>query len=383
MSSRIVIVALAVGGCFALSGAPALAVDDDDPEGQEAADLEERVAELEATTARKGNLRIGAGFSQVRLPGQILFGSKFVPLRLEGENGVTRFVPAPIAESEQTQDGENFNASASLPTGFFLPGTEIQIDFSNTTFDGASSGFVPIGGRDVAYPYIKPLKLPDGGESTGIAAGNTGTDATGRSDGEIFDWTGAFTFPLGGFRGLIGARYTNFEWNNDVNLTSRTFSDLNQGTWMKQESDWWGAVFGVQFERLPEQGFTYGADFRWGLGQLDSNGTVRQVTHAGPLGKDNPEFRVRQSQNLSANDFSMIFGGSAHVGWRFWPSLELRLEGSVEQMTDVPFINFTYTPDLQPVRFGFGDLTEATIGGRLIWRLGRLHYHGRAVAQDY
>ncbi len=92
---------------------------------------------------------------------------------------------------------------------------------------------------------------------------------------------------------------------------------------------------------------------------------------------------MRQSQNLSANDFSTIFGGSAHVGWRFWPSLEVRLEGSVEQMTDVPYIDFTYSPDLQPIRFGFGDLTEATIGGRLIWRLSRLHYHRRAVAQDY
>jgi hypothetical protein len=381
MGSRIAIAALTLAG-FAMSGAPALAADDEDVEERVAeleatteardAELEERVAELEATTARKGNLQIGARAAQVKLPGQIQFGTKF------GENG-----PGPVAGSEQTQDGENFNASASLPTGFFFPGTEVLVDFSNTTFDGSSGGSVPIGGRDVAYPYIKPFGLPGGGESTGIAAGDTGTGATGRSDGEIFDVTGAFTFPLGGIRGLVGARYRNFEWNNDVHLSSRTFPDLNQGTWMKQESDFFGAVFGVQFERLPEQGFTYGADLRVALGQQDTSARVSQVTRAGPLGKDNPEFRVRQSQNLSADDFSTIFGGSAHIGWRFWPSLEVRLEGSVEQMTDVPYIDFTYSPDLQPIRFGFGDLTEATIGGRLIWRLSRLHYHRHAVAQDY
>jgi hypothetical protein len=264
MGSRIAIFALLLGG-FVLSAAPAMAVDDD----ESVADLEERVAELEATTARKGNLRIGGGAARVTLPGQILFGTKFVPFH-EGDNGLIRFVPAPVAGSEQTQDGENFNAGASLPTGFFAPGTEVLIDFSNTTFDGASSGFVPIGGRDVAYPYIKEFSS-DGIRSTGIAAGDSGTDATGRSDGEIFDVTGAFTFPLGGIRGLVGARYRNFEWNNDVHLSSRTFPDLNQGTWMKQESDFFGAVFGLQFERLPEQGFTYGADLRVALGQQDTS----------------------------------------------------------------------------------------------------------------
>jgi hypothetical protein len=380
------VAAVASGLFAAMGGGPAMAIDDDDPEAREAAALEERVAELEATTARKGNFRlsVGAGESRVTLPAQILIGTKFVPFHGGGDNGLLRFTEAAIAETQKTLDGENFNASAAVPTGFLLPGTEIQIDFSNTNFDGASSGRVPEGGRDVALPYLDELRLPDGRISTGIFGGNIGTKAAVRSDGEIVDVTGGLTFPLGVVRGLVGARYTNFEWNNDVDLTTPTFSDLTQRTWMKQESDFFGAVFGAKFERLPlDQGLTYGADLRVALGQLDTSATALQITHAGPLGKDNPEFRVRLARGFSANDFSTIFGGSAHVGWRFWRSLELRLEGSVEQMTNVPYFKYPYSPDLQPISLGFGDLTEATIGGRLIWRPGGLHFHRSAVAANY
>jgi hypothetical protein len=271
--------------------------------------------------------------------------------------------------------------------GAFVQGTSFNVSYRQSWFDATSSGAVPAGGRDVAFAYMEEFRLPDGGVSTGIFGGEIGMRAGVKSEAEMFDVTGAFSVPLTGVTSaIVGVRYKNVDWSNQIRLTTPTFSDLWQNTDLGEEIDYYGALVGLQLTSfIPDdyQGPTWGAEVTAALGSIDTSATARQVTRAGPLGKDNPEFNVRLSQSFSESNFSAIWGGSAYVGYRFTPSAEVRMFGTIEHMTDVPYLVNPITPSQQPIHLAFDDLTEAVWGARFIWRPSQLHWHRRTVVQDY
>jgi hypothetical protein len=74
-----------------------------------------------------------------------------------------------------------------------------------------------------------------------------------------------------------------------------------------------------------------------------------------------PEFDVSLQRGFNDSRFSVIVGGSVHLGYQFNANAGLFVKGTVEHMTDVPFFQVPTTPAEQPVFIDHGSSTNASV----------------------
>ena len=353
---------------------------------QQEADLaRRRAAELRAEGCPKGVARtvrsawsfdVTGGASQVAVP-QVQGGTRFDP----GSG-----TEIPIASSASNLTGGSASFTLNAPTPNILWGDYFYISGGGSWFDGNSDGSVPIGATNVAQTYIFPN--PASG-STGVFAGATGQAVQIDSSGHVIDISlglknDGLSLPfLGGpalvpqnpgpqvnWHTVVGLHYRHLNLSQTTDQQSLTFADLNSRIDLDQNSNFVGARFGIGVSILPsgsQPGFIGGVDAFISPGVLFTSGTATQNSNCGPCGIGSPEFNVSLREDFSNSHFSVIVGGSAHVGYRFGPSATLSLFGSVEHMTEVPFFNVPTTPTLQPINLdGRDSVTIAMVGGRLM-----------------
>jgi hypothetical protein len=273
------------------------------------------------------------------------------------------------------------------------------INIAGSSFDGTGNGSVPIGGNNVAFTYLFPNPISG---STGIFAGATGQQVKISSDGRLIDVSfglqhvtplpgppsepgnpviltqfdaqnsGLYNTPFD-LQTSAGFRYRNFNLSHTIDQQSLFFPDLNTQIGLDQSSNFFGAQFGaglVSRPPGPEGGFVGGIHAFVAPGILSTSGTAKQFSHCGPCGVQSPEFDVSLQRGFNDSRFSVIAGGSVHLGYQFNANAGVFVKGTVEHMTDVPFFQVPTTPAEQPVFVDYGSSTNLSFVAGLRVRFG-------------
>ena len=316
---------------------------------------------------RQFGMVVGGGATGVDLP-QVKGGTQFDPI-----SGTE----IPIARSASTLTGGGGHFFVSIPTNQnTLWGDYFYVNASGSQFDGSGNGSVPIGGNNVAFTYLFPNPISG---STGIFAGATGQQVQIGSDGHLIDVSFGLkdVTPLPGPPGAPGSpfiqpfdlhttagfRYRNFDVSHTIDQQSLFFPDLNSHIGLDQSSNFFGAQFGVGLISRPpgpQGGFVGGIHAFVAPGVLSTSLTANQVSHCGPCGIASPEFDVSLQRGFNDSRFSVIVGGSVHLGYQFSPNVGVFVKGTVEHMTDVPFFQVPTTPAEQPIFVDHGTVTNAS-----------------------
>jgi hypothetical protein len=138
---------------------------------------------------------------------------------------------------------------------------------------------------------------------------------------------------------------------------------LNSHIGLDQSSNFFGAQFGVGLISRPpgpQGGFVGGIHAFVAPGILSTSLTANQVSHCGPCGIASPEFDVSLQRDFNDSRFSVIVGGTVHLGYQFSPNVGVFVKGTVEHMTDVPFFQVPTTPAEQPIFVDHGTVTNAS-----------------------
>ena len=317
---------------------------------------------------RQVGMLVGGGATWVDIP-QVKGGTQFDPI-------AGREIP--IARSANTLTGAGGHFFATIPTNQnTLWGDYFYINASGSGFDGKGSGSVPIGGNNVAFTYLFPN--PSSG-STGIFAGATGQQVHISSDGHLIDVSLGLkgVTPLPGPPGppgnsffqqfdlhtTAGFRYRNFDLSHTIDQQSLFFPDLHSQIGLDQSSNFFGAQFGVGLlsrPPRPQGGFVGGIHAFVAPGVLSTSATANQFSHCGPCGIASPEYDVSLQRGFNDSRFSVIVGGTVHLGYQFNASTGMFVKGTVEHMTDVPFFQVPTTPVEQPIFIDYGASTNASV----------------------
>jgi hypothetical protein len=316
---------------------------------------------------RQFGVVIGGGGTWVDVP-QVKGGTQFDPI--SGRE-------IPIAKSASTLTGGGGHLFATIPTNQnTLWGDYFYINAGGSTFDGKGGGAVPIGGNNVALTYLFPNPISG---STGIFAGATGQQVKVGSDGHLIDVSLGLkdVTPLPGPPGppgspffqqfdlhtTVGFRYRNFDLSHTIDQQSLFFPDLHSQIGLDQSSNFYGVQFGVGLLSRPpgpQGGFVGGVHAFVAPGILSTSATAKQSSHCGPCGIASPEYDVSLQRGFNDSRFSVIVGGTVHLGYQFNSNVGVFVKGTVEHMTDVPFFQVPTTPVEQPVFVDHGAATNAS-----------------------
>ncbi len=225
-SSRIAIAAalgMTLGG-FAMSAQPAKAAD---LGGDCCADLEERVAELEATTVRKGNKKVS-----VTLSGWV------VKLGTWWDDGKTTGFY--VGDKDTTLSSHfTISGQATIAPGWYggynltveVPGNSASAGFAENQFDDNAWNWTGLGGLStntlLSYMWIKSDKygtlnwgqLSQATDNVALLPDLSGTII--ETNAVLFDGAGMFIRPKGNAGGTNNAgNLVNLTWGNAVNCLS-------------------------------------------------------------------------------------------------------------------------------------------------------------------
>jgi hypothetical protein len=323
-------------------------------------------------SASRTTVTVSGGGSRASVP-QVQGGTQFDPVQ-------NREVPITLSDGRLTGGSANFAVTG--PTQNVLWGDYFYVSGGGSWFDGNATGQVPAGATGVAQTYIVPNPVSG---STGILAGATGQTTQIDSDGRVIDISVGlrkeglpfFGGPAPFFQGYdrqinlqhsVGFRYRNFHLSHTIRQQSDVFPDLSSQIDLRQDSNFFGADFGLGVSIAPpgaQPGIFAGIQGFIAPGVLSTSAEATQVSHCGPCGVASPEFDLSLQRDLSSNSFAVIAGGSAQIGYRFGPGSELSLFGTVEHMTGLPFFNVPTTPNQQPINLdGRDSMTNVTVGAR-------------------
>lgn len=115
-------------------------------------------------------------------------------------------------------------------------------------------------------------------------------------------------------------------------------------------------------------------------GALFTSVTASQSSRCGVCGAGSPEFGVRLQRDFEDDQFAVLLGGSAEVGFRFAPSSEFVLSGMVEHLTDFPFLDVPTTPTGQPI--GLLDDSSTNVSVRAGFQFSFSPYNRHSILQQ-
>jgi hypothetical protein len=320
-----------------------------------------------ANEFRQGGVVVGGGATWADVP-QVKGGTQFDPI-----SGTE----IPIARSANVLTGGGGHFFATIPTNQnTLWGDYFYINAAGSGFNGNGNGSVPIGGNNVAFTYLFPNPISG---STGIFAGPTGQQVKIGSDGHLIDVSVGLkgVTPLPGPPGppgnpfiqpfdlhtTVGFRFRNFDLSHTIDQQSLFFPDLHSQIGLNQNSNFFGAQFGVGLLSRPpgpQGGFVGGIHAFVAPGILSTEATANQFSHCGPCGVQSPEFDVSLQRGFNDSRFAVIVGGTVHLGYQFHANAGVFVKGTVEHMTDVPFFQVPTTPAEQPIYIDHGAVTNAS-----------------------
>jgi hypothetical protein len=310
----------------------------------------------------------GGGGSVVAVP-QVKDGTKII-------EGVER----PVAKSDGTLTGGSANFLLEGPVG---PNLRAFFGYSGSWANGSSHGSTD---GDAALTY--PFPNPDGG-STGIGPESGGESVHINSDAQINDvsagvmeiiselqkalrvsdlllWEGNVNLSAG-----LGVRYRNLSIDHTMSSELLGFNDVFARTNLNQDSNFYGGQIATSLNyNARGTGFFGDLNAYVALGALDTSVNARQGNHCGACGEASPEFNVLFDTNFDQTNFSAIFGGGADVGYRFNGGIDLKFFVNVDEMTNVPFVRVPITPPQQPWKLDEDNLTNVTVGGRVVVPIG-------------